>query len=189
MSERRFDPSHMEKLDNPERRKALPPEKILATLEIRANDIVLDLGAGTGYFTLPAARLTSGKVYALDVEPKMLEVLEQRVKEQQFNHVELVEGKIEDIPMENNQVDRIIASFVLHEVDPLSKGIREIRRVLKSGGRCLCIEWKKKPTEQGPPLAHRIHSDDMKKAFEENGFQIVHFAYPTEAHYIIVAQK
>jgi ubiquinone/menaquinone biosynthesis C-methylase UbiE len=189
MSERRFDPAKMAKLDNPERRKALPPEKILSLLEMKENDIVLDLGAGTGYFTLPTASRTTGKVYALDVEPQMLETLKKRVNEQHLKNVQLLEGEIEDIPMENDQVDQIIASFVLHEVEPLSKGLQEIRRVLKQGGRCLCLEWEKKPMEQGPPLDHRIHSDDMKKAFEENGFKIVDFTYPTEQHYIIVAQK
>jgi ubiquinone/menaquinone biosynthesis C-methylase UbiE len=189
MSERRFDPAQMARLDNPERRKALPPEKILSLLEIKENDTVLDLGAGTGYFTLPAAKLTSGIVYALDVEPQMLEVLKERVKEQQLINVELLKGIIEDIPMNDDQVNHIIASFVLHEVEPLSKGLQEIHRVLKPGGRCLCLEWERKPMEQGPPMEHRIHSDDMKRVFEENGFQIVNFTFPTEVHYIIVAQK
>ncbi|MCZ8513695.1 methyltransferase domain-containing protein [Paenibacillus filicis] len=189
MSERRFDPVKMARLDSPERRKALPPEKILSLLEIKENDTVLDMGAGTGYFSFPAAKLTSGTVYALDVEPQMLEVLKQRIDEQHLKNIDLIEGAIENIPLDNDQVNQIIASFVLHEVELLSKGLQEIWRVLKSGGRCLCLEWEKKPMEQGPPLEHRIHSDDMKKAFEDSGFQIVHFTFPTESHYIIVAQK
>lgn len=189
MSERRFNPAQMAKLDNPERRKALPPEKILSLLEIKEKDNVLDLGAGIGYFTLPAAALTSGKVYALDVEEQMLEVLKQRIDEQHLNNVELVEGVIENIPMGNDQVEKIIASLVLHEVEPLSKGLQEIHRVLKSDGLCLCLEWEKKPMEQGPPLHHRIHSDDMKKTFEELGFKVVSLTFPTEQHYLVVVQK
>ncbi|MGG1552315.1 class I SAM-dependent methyltransferase [Paenibacillus ferrarius] len=189
MTERRFDPSKMAKLDNPERRKALPPEKILSQLGIQANDAVLDLGAGTGYFTLPVAKMTTGKVYALDVEPQMLEVLRERVSEQQSDNVDLVKGAIEDIPMDNEVVNQVIASFVLHEVEPLSKGLQEIRRVLQSGGRCLCLEWEKKAMEQGPPLNHRVHSDEMKKAFEDIGFTVTSLSFPTESHYIMIAQK
>jgi ubiquinone/menaquinone biosynthesis C-methylase UbiE len=189
MSERRFDPANMSKLDNPERRKALPPDQILSLLEIDMDHSVLDLGAGTGYFSLPAAGLTAGTVYALDVEPQMLELLKQRAQDGRVNNIKLLQGAIEEIPMENDKADRVIASLVLHEVEPLSKGLQEIRRVLKPAGRCLCLEWEKKPMEQGPPLEHRIHSDEMKKSFEENGFTILTVTFPTESHYIIVAQK
>lgn len=189
MSERRFNPAKMAKLDNPERRKALPPEKILSLLDIKERDAVMDLGAGIGYFTIPAAALTSGKVYALDVEEQMLEALKQRIDEQHLSNVELVEGVIENIPLEKDRVEKIIASLVLHEVDPLSKGLQEIHRVLKSQGLILCLEWEKKPMEQGPPPHHRIHSDDMRKALEEHGFNIVSLTFPTDQHYLIVAQK
>ena len=57
MTERRFKPKHMKKLDNPERRKLLPPHKLLELLEIQDNDILIDLGAGTGY--LPSRRQVS----------------------------------------------------------------------------------------------------------------------------------
>lgn len=189
MSERRFDPSQMEKLDNPERRKALPPDELLKMIPIEKDNIVLDLGSGTGYFTIPAAELTKESVYALDVEPKMLSFLEGKVEEEGLENIKLIQGVIEDIPLDNDSVNRVIASFVLHEVEPLSRGIDEIHRVLQEGGICFCLEWEKKPMEQGPPLHHRIHSDDMKKAFEQKGFTIHTEKYPTESHYIIIAKK
>jgi SAM-dependent methyltransferase len=189
MSHRRFDPSKKAKLDDPERKKALPPEKILAMLEIKETDTVLDLGAGTGYFTLPAASFTSEKVYALDIEPEMLKVLDQRIKDKGLKNVQLLEGAIEQIPLADLQVDKVIASLVLHEVEPLSSGIQEIKRVLKPGGRCLCLEWQKKETEQGPPLDHRIDAEELKQVFLDEGFQIAQITYPTTAHYIMVVAK
>lgn len=114
MTERRFKPEHMKKLDNPERRKLLPPHKLLELLEIQDNDILIDLGAGTGYFTIPAASLTRNKVYALDVEPQMLQYLGKRVEEQKLDNVELIEGAIEHIPLTGQIADHVIASFVLH---------------------------------------------------------------------------
>lgn len=189
MTNHRFDPTKLNKLDNPERRKAFPPEKILSLLQIGRNDVVLDLGAGPGYFALPAASLTTGKVFALDVEPKMLEMLEQKVNQFSLKNIHLLKGNIEDIPMENNQADRIIASLVLHEVESLPKAVQEIDRVLKPEGRLLCLELEKKPVEQVPARRYRIHSDEMKKVLEEHGFHIVHFTFPTEQHYMIVAQK
>lgn len=189
MSERRFNPEKKELLDNPERRKTLPPEQLLKLLHIGRQNIVLDLGAGTGYFTVPAAQITNNKVYALDIEPSMLSALDSKLKELNVQNVELVEGAIEDIPLQDDSVDRVIASFVLHEVEPLSKGLQEIKRVLIKGGECFCLEWEKKPMEQGPPLHHRIHSSDMKKAMEESGFEIVDTVFPSDSHYILVIRK
>lgn len=189
MSERRFDPAKLAKLENPERRKALPPEKLLESLEIGEYEDILDLGAGTGYFTIPAAQLTKGKVYALDVEPMMIDVLKERVQEQGLENVEYVQGVIEDIPLQDSVADHIIASFVLHEVEPLSKGLQEIYRTLKENGTCFCLEWEKVESEQGPPLHHRIHSTDMEEAMKKEGFQIVSKSFPTAAHYVLIARK
>jgi len=189
MTERRFKPEHMKKLDNPERRKLLPPHKLLELLEIQDNDILIDLGAGTGYFTIPAASLTRNKVYALDVEPQMLQYLGKRVEEQKLDNVELIEGAIEHIPLAGQIADHVIASFVLHEVEPLEKGLQEMGRVLKPGGKVLCIEWEKKQTVQGPPLHHRIQSNELAKAFDENGLLVEKLTYPSDQHYLMVARK
>lgn len=189
MSDRRFDPTKMSKLDNPERRKALPPEELLKMIQIGDQDSVLDLGAGTGYFAIPAAQMTRGTIYALDVEPQMLTFIEERVEEQGIRNINLVEGVIEEIPLADESVNHVLASFVLHEVEPLSKGLEEIHRVLKKGGSCFCLEWEKKPMEQGPPLNHRIHSEEMEKAFKKTGFTIAKQSFPTDSHYVIIATK
>lgn len=189
LTDRRFNPAHLHKLDDPKRLQELPPLDILAMLEIRSGDVVLDIGAGTGYFTLPAASLSSATVYALDVQPEMLQVLNKRAAEKGLTHIKLVEGEIEQMPLPDQVADRVIASLVLHEVEPLSRGLEEIKRVLKPRGRLLCLEWEKKETEQGPPLSHRIGSDEMKRALQDAGFSIVRLTFPTEAHYIILAEK
>lgn len=189
MHEKRFNPEHMARLDNPERRKKLPPEVLLALLPIGKTDSILDLGAGTGYFAIPAAQMTDGLIYALDIEPKMLEELQSRLAQQHVPNVKVITGAIEDIPLEDAAVHHVIASFVMHEVEPLSKGINEIYRVLKPGGHCLCLEWEKTPSESGPPLEHRIHSSDMTHAFQNAGFTVISQAAPTEANYVLVLRK
>lgn len=186
--EKRFNPEQLNKLDNPVRRKALPPEKLLGLLNIRESDTVLDLGAGTGYFTIPASQLCQ-KVYALDAEPQMLQFLKGKLAEQAVTNVVTVEGEIEQIPLEEQLAEHVIASFVMHEVEPLQDGLKEINRVLKPGGNVLCIEWEKKPMEQGPPLHHRLYSNELAKSFEEYGFSVEELMFPTEQHYVIIARK
>ncbi|WP_052475845.1 class I SAM-dependent methyltransferase [Cohnella kolymensis] len=116
--ERRFNPEHLAKLDNPERRAMLPPEPLIAKLGVKGEVAVLDLGAGTGYFTLPIAQITDGTVYALDVEPKMLETIKNKAEEKGMENIRYVEGTLEQIPMEDATIDRVVASLVLHETEP-----------------------------------------------------------------------
>ncbi|WP_245809764.1 class I SAM-dependent methyltransferase [Cohnella massiliensis] len=126
MHERRFNPEHMAKLDSPERKVALPPEPLLEKLALNENATILDLGAGTGYFTIPAAGRTYATVYALDVEPRMLEVVRSKAEQQQLKNVRLIEGHLEQIPLEAESVVRVIPSLVLHEAEPLHQALNEI---------------------------------------------------------------
>lgn len=189
MSDRRFNPKNLAKLDSPERKKMLPVDDILSSLMVDTNDTIADLGSGTGYFTIPVATKTTSTVYAVDIEPQMLHVLQERLTEHRIHNVDLVKGPIENVPLSDQSVDKVIASMVLHEVEPLLKGIQEIKRILKPGGRCLCVEWEKITSDQGPPLNHRIHSRQLKRAIKQEGFQIIQFFYPSQSVYVVTFEK
>lgn len=78
-SERTFDPAHAERLDDPARRDWLLPERVEAGLRLHSSMDVTDIGAGTGYFALPLARATRpGVCFAIDFEPRRLEILRER---------------------------------------------------------------------------------------------------------------
>jgi len=185
----RFPPEMMHILDSPERKRLMPVDKLLNMLSIRMDDTIVDLGAGTGYFSIPAARMTKGTVYAVDVEPKMLEVLKERAADQGLSNVRTTIGVIEEIPVEDGMADVVIASLVLHEVDPLSKGLQEIHRVLKTEGRLLCMDWEPKESPMGPPLEVRIPSSDMEIALNKAGFTIAKRLHLAEFLYLFVAEK
>lgn len=152
-------------------------------------DAIVDLGAGTGYFSISAAQMTQALVYAVDVEPKMIEVLKKRATENGLSNVHSTIGVIEDVPLQDSVADVAIASMVLHEVEPLSKGIQEIHRILKTGGRLLCIDWEPIESPMGPPLEVRVSSSDMEKALNGSGFTIVKRRFPAEFLYVFVAVK
>lgn len=185
----RFHPENMHLLDTPERKKLMPAEKLLSMLPVKDDDTIVDLGAGTGYFSLPAAKVTKSTVYAVDVEPKMLEVLEERVEEQKLSNVRPTIGVIEDIPLLDGIADIVIASLVLHEVEPLSKGLQEIHRILKGDGRLLCLDWEPKESPMGPPIEVRIASKDMEKALNVTGLTVTKRFFPAEFLYVFIAEK
>ncbi|MCL6600366.1 MAG: methyltransferase domain-containing protein [Alicyclobacillus macrosporangiidus] len=183
----RFDPKHVAKLDNPERRKLLPPEDILNRLDVQPHHAVADVGCGPGYFTIPLARMTRGRVYGIDVSSDMLALLANRAAEAGLTHIEQVQAPAEHIPLPDASVDRILCSLVLHEVDDLDQTLAEFRRLLKPGGRVMVIEWEKKPMEAGPPMHERIEAVELETKVQAAGFQ-TDIWRPNPQHYIVLAQ-
>ena len=182
-----FNPEHAKKLDNEKRRKMLPPDEIIKHLQLESNDCVIDLGAGTGYFTIPIAKNVT-KVIAVDISDKMLDILKGKLLEENINNVDLIEHRIEKIPLQDNTVHKIIASLVMHEVNDLKQTLEEMKRVLKPNGKVLIIEWEKKETESGPPIEERLLSDELKLILEKY-FANIELARPNNDQYILIGEK
>ncbi len=77
MTDKRFNPDRAHVLASSDRKKRLPPEEVIDHLDIRSSDIIADLGAGTGFFTIPIAKQAQ-RIQAVDIEPRMLEMLKQK---------------------------------------------------------------------------------------------------------------
>ncbi|MCV4235660.1 class I SAM-dependent methyltransferase [Virgibacillus sp. LDC1] len=184
-----FDPSLIDRLESPERKKELPASSLLEKLQVNGEVDVLDIGAGTGYFSIPAASLTTGTVYALDTEPAMLEMMRGRAQEQGLTNMKVMEGMVEKLPFQHEAVDRVIASLILHITDQLEESIRQMARVLRPGGRCLCLEWQEDPAEKRVPRPNRVDPHVMKALLEQAGLHVEGIEYPTERHYLIIASK
>ena len=126
-------------LDSPTRRWLQPPDKVIERSGIKPGMIVLDLGCGSGAFTMPVARVVGegGKVYAVDIQPAMLQQLERKLakaENQDIRNIELKQASAYDLPFEDDTVDLIYMVAVLQEIPDRGGALREIRRVLKPGG-------------------------------------------------------
>ncbi|MDD7795889.1 class I SAM-dependent methyltransferase [Clostridium sp. 'White wine YQ'] len=180
----------IEALDGVERMKNFPPEEILQMLDIKKNDNILDLGAGTGYLSIPAAQMVDGLVYALDMDSKILDVLDTKARDKNITNIKLIEGRLDNIPLPDDSVDIALASLVLHEVNSLSNTLNEIKRVLKDGGHFLCFEIEKKENHiAGKPMPPRISSLEMEKELIDAGFKITQKVFPNDSHYIFIVKK
>jgi ubiquinone/menaquinone biosynthesis C-methylase UbiE len=180
----------IEFLDKPERIESFPPEEILKSLPIKKTDSILDLGAGTGYFTIPAAQMTNGLVHALDIDSRMLEVIDSKAQDKNISNIQLLRGSIDNIPLSDDSIDIVLASLVLHEVNPLTKVLQEIKRVLKEGGYFLCFEYEKlESAVDGPPMNIRIASSIMEQELKNAGFSITQKLYPRDFLYILIVKK
>ncbi len=140
-----------EHLEGGRRREMIPVESVIPRMNIREQDSVADLGAGTGYFTLPMASMC-GEVIAVDMEPKMLAFLKDRAFEEAIDNVSLVKGEITSLPLASESVDRVMAAFVYHEVESQDRLLRECHRVLRPSGSLTVIDFQKRLMRYGPPI-------------------------------------
>lgn len=168
----KFDPEHKKILDSPSRKKITPPFKILRMLGLKRGMTFVDVGAGTGFFSIPASKIVgdSGKVIALDIEEKMLKEIRKKVRQGRINNIIIKKSKEYQFPIESKIADFAFISNVLHEIDNKVVFLKEVWRILKKEAFLGILEWKKVKTPQGPPLAIRLSKNDIEHFVKEAGF-------------------
>lgn len=173
MHERRFHPSQAHKLEDPERRKWLPPDEIVAMLQIQPGWTVADIGAGTGYFTLPLAHAVGdrGRIFAVDVATEMLQKIGAKLDASTLDNVECIEGEASSTGIPPHSCHCAFLANVWHEFDDRGAVLREAKRILKPGGCIAILDWSPdvEPVH-GPPLEHRISEEHAVSELEAAGF-------------------
>lgn len=177
-------------LDSKQRVKLIPPEILISQMPIEKNHTLLDIGAGSGFFTIPMAESTTNKVYAMDPDFRMLKVIEEKAKEKGITNIELIQDYLENLTIENDSIDFAMASLILHEVNSLSNALSKIYEVLKPGGHLLCLEYEKDDLiVEGPPMSIRISSENLEKTLTSIGFKDVKKTKINDAIYTMIAAK
>jgi ubiquinone/menaquinone biosynthesis C-methylase UbiE len=137
-------------LDSDLRRAVQPPSTIIARSGIHKGMKVLEVGCGSGAYTTYVARAVGpeGTVYALDIQPGMLEQLKKKLTRQEnadIRNIRPVEASAYDIPLEDSSLDLAYTIAVLQEIPDRVKALAEIRRVLKPGGIMAVTEFLPDP--------------------------------------------
>ena len=162
----------IEKLENPARLAELSPEKTLKRIGLEQGMAFADIGAGTGIFAIPAAKMTREKVFALEISDEMIQLLNQRKEEAGLDNLDVRKVE-EDLPLDDKSCDLILMVTVFHELDDKDGMLQEIRRTLKTNGRLAIIEFHGYETPMGPPVPHRIAKESVQTHAEANGFHLV----------------
>ena len=150
-----FDPNQIEILEIEDRKIWQNPDEVLEKIDIKDDFVVADLGCGSGFFTLPLSR-KARKVFGIDVQKRMLEFLKNKIIEMKVKNIEILLSKKNRIPLENESIDVLVSINALHEFEDLEKMGEEIKRVVKTGGKLLIVDFRKKNTDYGPPKSVRI---------------------------------
>lgn len=190
--ERRFNPGSLEKLEAPERGQQFPVRAILDAAGVRGALRVADIGAGSGYFTLPLAhRVAAGKVYAVDPSAELLEVLRGKLAAGGAPaNVELVTGEAEATGLPESCCDLIFLSAVWHELDSHAAALREFSRIAAPGAKLAIVDWSPEaPSPPGPPREHRIARSGVEKSLAEAGWKVLYSEEVTAWTYLVVGQR
>jgi ubiquinone/menaquinone biosynthesis C-methylase UbiE len=187
----KFDPRNCTKLDNPERRKILPPEETLRELGLKADDVFVDIGCGLGYFTIPALRIVGprGKVFGLDTSERMLDEFRARATEEELRRIVLIRSDEYTLDIEPRSATFAFMANVLHEIEDHETFIEGIRDILvpSGGGTLAIIEWQKRRSEHGPPEAHRLERGYVERVLEGKGFRVTDTRSIGQDYYAIVS--
>lgn len=174
--------------------KFIDPDLIIAQLEIQSGNVVADFGCGPGFFSVPFAKAVGdeGKVYALDVLPQALESVKSKMRNSAVSNIVTIRANVEKengSRLEPDLVDWVILKDILFQNQKKDIIIAEAKRVLKSGGKILVVEWNKEESSVGPENDLRISSDTLKKMFTDQNFSIEKDIIAGDFHYAFVATR
>jgi ubiquinone/menaquinone biosynthesis C-methylase UbiE len=126
---------------------------------------ILEVGPGTGYYSLPVARWIApgGQLDALDLQQSMLDELMRRANPAGLANIVSTQGDAQALPYADESFDAAFLVATLGEIPDRDQALRELRRVLKSGGRLIVGE--------GQPDPHMVTIDDLRERSQAAGFR------------------
>jgi cyclopropane fatty-acyl-phospholipid synthase-like methyltransferase len=158
--------------DDPERDAWQKPHEVIQALALKSDAVVADIGAGTGYFSTRLANmLKDGRVYAVDIEPGMVQYLAERAKKEGRANMIAVTGAA-DSPRLPAKVDLVLFVDVYHHVEKRERYFRALRKSLNAGARVAIIDFRMDSPE-GPPREARIAPEQVKAEMQQAGYVLV----------------
>jgi ubiquinone/menaquinone biosynthesis C-methylase UbiE len=159
-------------LDRREREEEEEPDLAMRLMRVQRGSTVADLGAGSGYFTTRLARAvgTNGKVYAVDIQQGMLDLLQKTVARERLANIVPVLGATNDPKLPPGSMDLVLMVDVYHEFSEPQVMLQHIKTALKPGGRLVLLEYRAE--DPGVPILpeHKMTKAQVKLEVEHEGF-------------------
>lgn len=150
------------------------PAKLMKALNLKVGQTVCDLGCGNGFYTLKLAKEVgpTGKVYAEDIQPEMLTMLEERTKKENLKNIQPVLGTLTDPKLPENSCDLILLVDVYHEIDHPVEMLANIRRSLSPRGRLVLVEFRAEDDNVPIKPLHKMSKPQITKELTANGYKL-----------------
>jgi ubiquinone/menaquinone biosynthesis C-methylase UbiE len=161
--------------ESPGREVYAKRREIVAAAKVRKGSAVADVGAGTGFFTLQFAEAVgpAGKVYAVDIAPRFLQLIAKRAAAAGYQNVVTVRGSAKSIEVPSASVDLVFICDTYHHFEDPKSSLASIRRALRPGGELMVVDFKREPGKTAEWIREHVRAgqDVVTREIEAAGFQ------------------
>lgn len=148
---------------------------LLKALDVKLGQTVCDLGCGNGFYTLRLAKLVGpkGKVWAVDIQPEMLQLLEERAEARGLTNLQPTLGSAITPNLPKEKIDLLLLVDVYHEFSHPAEMLAEIRKSLNATGRVALVEYRMEDPKVPIKRLHKMSQQQVMKEYTANGFKLV----------------
>jgi ubiquinone/menaquinone biosynthesis C-methylase UbiE len=161
-------------LERPERENEEAPSKAVEALDLTPGMVVADIGAGSGYYASRMARRVgpTGRVYATDIQPGMIALLDRRIAAEGLANVTTVLGGVDDPRLPPKSIDLAIMVDVYHELQEPQIFLQRLKDAFKPGGRLVLVEFRKEDPKVPILEVHKMSVAEVKQELEAEGYAL-----------------
>ncbi len=160
-------------LERTEREEEENTSKLLKNMAIKSEDVIADIGAGSGYHVFKMAPLASqGLIYAVDIQDEMIAALKERKTDSDFKNIEIVKGNTASVNLPEDSVDKVLMVDVYHEFNFPKKMIASIKEALKPSGEIYLIEYRAEDPTVPIKELHKMSEKQAVKEMKAAGFTL-----------------
>ncbi|RJP80859.1 MAG: class I SAM-dependent methyltransferase [Desulfobacteraceae bacterium] len=189
MSEKKFDPQKLEKLNNPQRLVDIPPAYIRDKLNMAGPGILVEIGAGTAFFCTAFYQMFKpSTIYACDISDVMIQWVAENISSR---YPAIVPVKTDEVavPLEDGIADLVFMINLHHELHNPLQTLEESFRLVKPGGGIFVVDWKKKDMPEGPPAEIRCLPEEVEEQMARAGFEKMMIDNELQKHFLVVGRK
>ena len=170
------------------------PADNIEVLNIKPGEVVADLGAGSGFYSVEAGKLvgSGGKVYAVEIQKELHNHIHMRSQDAGLGNIEVIWADVEaprGTKLADGIVDVVIISNVLFQSEDRKAFLAETYRIMKPGGRGLLIEWSENPTGLGPTSQMLVSKLMSEELLSQAGFIVDREVSVGAHHYGLIFYK
>ncbi|OGG95104.1 MAG: hypothetical protein A2527_07975 [Candidatus Lambdaproteobacteria bacterium RIFOXYD2_FULL_50_16] len=174
MTEIKFDPKKLAKLNDPERLKFQDPNLFWPLLALKNPKLMVEVGCGTGFYSAELLKLApNAKLIGLDISEELLSWARENRPEVSQGRLDLRLMPESQIPLESQIADLVVMVMLHHELHQPLAILAECKRILKPAGKLLILDWAPVDSPMGPPAHIRVSAQTMADQMAQAGFENV----------------